>query len=428
MNDNKIIIMVGVVAAILLIVLIFVFAFITKKKESEGPEFIRATINFWGVTENVRAYGNIISQFKATYPNITIKYTFFENEEEYERKLLEAMALGQGPDIYMVRNNDIQRNIDRITPLPITFYRLTDIRRDFPEIVEEDLIRGDFIYGLPLYIDTLALLYNKDMFNRAALPFPPETWDEVKQMIPLLAEYENEGTTIKRAAIAMGGSSRNIKFAKDIIYNLMFQSGSRPPLNPTGARPGLEFYMNFSNPLFDFYTWNEAMPDARTAFAEGRLAMLLDYESGLSAIKSQNPFLNIGIAPVPQLSLTNEENIKAYGRYWAYTVSHQAGQPKNIIAWEFILHMTTKAHVAKNYTESTNRPPAHRQLISSKINDPYLDVFARQTLIANSWPDPDPIKTTAIFDENIRNIATGRLTARQAASNLSRQISDLLKR
>jgi multiple sugar transport system substrate-binding protein len=61
-----------------------------------------------------------------------------------------------------------------------------DLKRDVPEAVRKDFVEwlmklfwsqeaGQF--ALPMYTGTIALYYNKDVFEKRGVPFPDETWD-----------------------------------------------------------------------------------------------------------------------------------------------------------------------------------------------------------------------------------------------------------
>ncbi len=42
------------------------------------------------------------------------------------------------------------------------------------------------------------------------------------------------------------------------------------------------------------------MGDADDSFSQAKTAIIFDYSSALANIKAKSPFLNIGVAPVPQ--------------------------------------------------------------------------------------------------------------------------------
>lgn len=428
MDKTKVIILSIIGGAVLLLVL-FVIGFLSQEKEEPRYQ-VEATLNFWGVEDSALAYEEIIGNFENIYPNVKVEYRGFEDVDSYERTLLNALAAGTGPDIFMVRNNDLFKKYDKITPIPETYYTLLELRNDSPEVVEKDFVLADgVIYALPLSIDTLSLIYNKDIFNEEAVVFPPKTWEDFRDLVPQLVRYDENGR-VKRAAAAMGGA-RNIKNAKDILSLLMMQFGASmvsddyktATFSVREGESALEFYTQFANPISEYYTWDDYMSDSIGAFAKEEAAMLIDYSSAVHEIKSRAPFLNIGVAPVPQPK--NAEKQMSYASYWGYTVSSQSKYPG--VAWDFILYMTLDPKNAESYLKSTKRPPALSVLIDKYKNNPDFSVFARQALIAKSWTEPDPELVNKIFSNMIEAVTREGVPPSRAIKDAENEVTRLMQ-
>jgi len=247
------IIIFSVVGAVIFVVLLFTYGFFTRGGGS-SPQELKAVLEFWGVFDGGSAYQNAFLGFKSVYPNVDINYRSFSNVETYERVLLDALAAGKGPDIFMVRNNDLFRKANKISPVPASKYYILDVRHDFPEIVERNFVEGSAVYALPLSIDTLALIYNRDIFNESAVVFPPKSWEEFQGAVTKLTRYDENGK-ILRAGAAIG-RGRNISRAGDLLSLLMLQSGTEmvnegytSAAFASGKGKGaLSFYTQFSNP------------------------------------------------------------------------------------------------------------------------------------------------------------------------------------
>lgn len=428
MDKTKVIIL-GTVSGAVLLLLLFVIGFLSQEKEEPRYQ-VEATLNFWGVEDSALAYEEIIRNFENIYPNVKIEYRGFEDVDSYERTLLNALAAGTGPDIFMVRNNDLFKKYDKITPIPETYYTLLELRNDFPEVVEKDFVADGVIYSLPLSIDTLSLIYNKDIFNEEAVVFPPKTWEDFRDLVPQLVRYDENGR-VKRAAAAMGGTSRNIKNAKDILSLLMMQFGASmvsddyktATFSVREGESALEFYVQFANPISEYYTWDDYMSDSIGAFAKEEAVMLIDYSSAVNEIKSRAPFLNIGVAPVPKPK--NTEKQMSYASYWGYTVSNQSKYPG--VAWDFILYMTLDPKNAESYLKSTKRPPALLVLIDKYKSNPDFLVFARQALIAKSWTEPDPELVNKIFSNMIEAVTREGVPPSRAIKDAENEVTRLMQ-
>lgn len=395
----------GVVAVIVVGFLALVFVGGRDKVE-------RVDLTIWGVDDE-QVWDYAIYQFQKTHPGVRLKYTEF-NPDTYEKELINALAANRGPDIFMLNNRWVVKHSDKIVPMPREKISLAAFSSLFPQVVEQDFtIKGEKtgeeqISGLPLSLDTLALLYNRDIFDRKGAPLPPKTWEEFLVVIPKLRSLDKAGN-ITLAAAAIGGSRVNIPNAPDILQLLLLQTGAissdEYPSETVRSREGentLTFYIQFIRTTSTAYTWNDTLPEAFDAFAEERTAMLFAYANDIPEVEARNPFLNFGVEPAPQADLTETVSL---ANYWALAASSKT---KNLdVAWDFIIFAATDKNVASRYLTSTGRPPALRSLIDEHLNDIALGVFARQALTARSFYEGDDEAFGAALDKAIRRVITG---------------------
>jgi ABC-type glycerol-3-phosphate transport system substrate-binding protein len=379
------------------------------------------TLTYWRVFDDEDAFATIISDYKKIHPNINIVYKKFRYEE-YESALLNALAEDRGPDIFSLPSNWLLEYQPKIAPLPAqttliypvtqgTIKKVTvaekrttksltikDLKTNFIDIVAADAVLDNNgtnqIYGLPLYVDTLAMFYNPGLLNNAGISQPPQFWNnEFQQDVKKLTKQNNQGNIIQ-SGVAMGGNA-NISRPQDILSLLMMQNGAVmisgnsvlfqtiPPGGDQKYNPGLEalrFYTDFSNPAKEVYCWNSALPNSLNMFAQGNLAMMFSYSYDLPNIRALAPKLNFAIAPMPQIQ-GNSKKVN-FANYWMEVVSTKS---KNLnAAWDFIQFETSAAE-AQSYLKIAKKPTALRSLISTQSDDLDLGVFASQLLTAQSW-------------------------------------------
>ena len=359
--------------------------------------------------------------------------------ENYESYILNALASGQGPDVFPIHNRALPKGKDLIAPVPSAQFTVSQFRELFPTVAEQDFtfstssaIASKKIYALPLFIDTLALLYNKDLFDQAGIVSPPQTWNEFQTLIPRL-RLISATNQLQRTGAAIGGSRKTVKTAVDLLNVLMLQNGTQmttPDLRGasfasySSNNPGLQafnFYLQFANSGSNYYAWNDDQPDSLESFSSGGVAMLFGYYSDFLRAKNKNPFLNIGIAPLPQPRTANSVS---YADYWGLAASKQSGVSG--WAWDFIIYLASQPEVSRQYLEAANRPAALRSLISGNINDPILGVFSKQALTARSWYEADEEKINRIFDAAIAAVLNGQFDSGRALQQAQDQISQLM--
>lgn len=434
---NTRIILFSVIGVIVLIFLLIISGVIPGLKSNnprtEGPS---GTISMWVIQDRQTAYEAAMKKFADVYPGIRISFKTFPNETAYRDALLEGFATNQGPDIFLVDNASVLRDANKIEPLPKQKMSLIQLQNFFPRVVERDFVSKDGrIFGVPLSIDTLVMIYNKDIFDTEQIAEVPKTWEELNAILPKITKTEG-GTRITRAGAAIGGSEKNIERASDLLQLIMMQSGvpmmKTTPFSASFSPSGedaLRFYVGFSNAKNSVYTWNSIMPSAIDSFAEGKTAILFDYASSLDTIRSKNQWIHAGIAPVPypaQTKCQNEYECRtAYARYYGYTVSKQS-ELKNV-AWDLVLFITTQSDTAGDYMAKTKKPPALRFLIGQTSQDPELGVQAAQALIAKSWQQPDRDAVSSLFSEAIDLVISGKKDVSSALRQTQDGVNQLIK-
>ncbi len=327
---------IAILLAVLVLVVGFIFLVRSGRRPTPPPT---VPLSVWG-TEPKSAFDKLLGSYGQVRPNVQVTYREID-ERDYERTVLDALAAGQGPDLVTMGNTSLPRVRSRLQPLdPLqnSSFNLLQFRTAFPDVAEQDLVLDQKIYALPLYLDTLALFYNRDLFNQAGIVNPPATWDDFLALVPDLRKVE-AGDRVIRAATALGGSGRSVADAPDILQLLMLQNGTvmidRERTQATFATPqsggelpgvaALNFYLQFSQPAGPSYTWTEAQGYSLDKFAAGEVAMLIDYRSRLQSVRAKNQFLAINAAPVPQVA--GSDRAINLARYSALAVTKQSKVP-----------------------------------------------------------------------------------------------------
>lgn len=439
---------------ILALVTVFLFAGLgCKAPSADVTNAMRPfTIKFWRVFDDDSAYDPIMQEYQKNHPNISIEYKRLRLEE-YEKELLSALAEDRGPDIISLPSTWIPRWRDRLLPSPdslsvvkrelqgtikkeivttivqVPGASAKQVANDFVDVVASDVIlqteQADpsaplipRVYGLPLFVDTMVLYYNKDLLNRAGIAQPAADWKTFQDQMEKLTKLDETGAIIQSGAAL--GTADNLDRPSDILALLMLQNGT-PMTDDQGIAsfdkftadsagrslpPGAEaltFYTDFANPTKKVYSWNDKMPNAMDAFTNGQTAYFFGYAYHLPTIRSKNPRLNFGTAPFPQIS-TDVKPVN-YANYWVQTVSKKTAHPSEV--WDLVIFMS-KAENAKKYLAVTGKPTALRSLINTQLEDLDLSIFASEVPTAKSWyHGTDASAAESAFKDMIRQMIAG---------------------
>jgi len=429
------IIIIGIAAiAVLFFVLIFIGVIPGLKKSGGGSGYSadnQLQLNVWGVIGggNFSTINLLVDEYSKIDKNITINYREFDDAEYYEKTLINALATGQAPDIFMFHSAWLPKHYDKIAPFPVSLFPLSQLQQLFPKVVEQDFVGDGRVYALPLYVDTLAFIYNRDIFDAKAVTAPPSTWSEFQSLIPKLRQL-NVLNQVSKAAAAIGGSEKSVHAASDMINLLMMQFGNPMTLQQGRMSFGPEaltafnFYLQFANPSGAYYTWNDDLTYSLNSFSQGQTAVIFDYASQIPLIRAKNPYLDIGIAPMPQITDSSQAQPVNYAGYWGLAVSNQS--KKQTYAWNFILYATANPDASEIYLQAAQKPPALRTLIEKYKNDTVMGVFARQALTARSWSQPDNNAVKQIFSDMIESVLGGKIASENALQKAQNEINALL--
>lgn len=380
----------------------------------------------WGLWQDSDIMGPIVRAFKES-TGVNVEYKKIASVATYESELLNALAEGRGPDIFVINNTWVESKRRQLIPAPVEIINERQLQDEFVDVVANDLVRDQLVYALPTSVDTMALYYNTNLFNSAAIAAPPKTWGEFQQDVIKLTQVSRLGV-IGQSGAAMGTAS-NINRASDILQMLMMQSGLKildtsrgerriDIANDIGQR-ALSFYTDFSNKSKQDYAWDVSQDYSIDAFAEGKTAMMLNYSYQIPTIKAKNPRLQFSVAPVPQISGNTTQ--VTFASYWPFAVSASSRSPQ--AAWQFVRFLASKP-VAETINHAQGVPPARRDAVPDYQADPIMGVFAEQSLKAQSWPRVDIVATDDIFIKMIDSVATGGT----AISDALKQAQDQLQR
>ncbi len=441
----------------------------------------KVELEFWTVFDTSEDWQPLLDRFERNYKNknkvkVKVNLKIFPTLESYRETLLSELAAGEGPDIFAVHNTWLPRYRDILQPVPDSLGLTPQIVRDtFVPTVGRDVIftvpdaevPTEEVVALPLYVDTLALIYNQKIFRQIlskAYPRPADTWtayedpatgrvDGLKDEVTLLSVPDprdpgNEGFRLSGLA---AGRADNISRGVDLFYLLYLQYGGADFLAGQSAsklrtmeqaRSALDLLTRFSrNQRYAEYSWGpdfaRGIPERELdVFVRGKVAMIFGYSYYLDEIArllgqsarygSQLIDINdVKVAPVPQLTnpRITDTNVTTLADYFALGVSR--GSKHTLEAWSLIAALTGKQSV-EQYDTATGKPPSRLDLVDAAKADPVRGVFADQLRYAVSPPIFDDTKTYFAVRHMIDSVADGKATVEEALTDFDQLLTCLL--
>jgi ABC-type glycerol-3-phosphate transport system substrate-binding protein len=367
---------------------------------------IKVTLEFWGLWDNSDDWEEIIKKFESKVydfngqkVNVSINYTK-KDFSSYREELKKAKEKNKSPDIFMINNNWLEKYVGDLEPLEgneaymkeydlLDYANLLDIF--YPKTLIDIVYENQF-YGLPLYSDSLALYYNKDLFKKAGITELPKSWIEFKSDAKKLTELNNKDE-INQSGAALG-TGKNVSRSSDILSLLIMQGGGKVidnngladinkeiEVNTSNGKekraPGkraIEFYAEFSNPNKEIYSWNLDQENSVMAFANNKAAMMIGYNYNIKNLLAVNPDLNYGILPMPQLENSTAVNfsnitipvVSKSGNCEIEPIELSSEVDCAKISWSF-LSFAIKKENSKSYLDLTGKIAARKDLVSEQI-------------------------------------------------------------
>jgi multiple sugar transport system substrate-binding protein len=424
-----------VISVVSLLVIITVVGLIFGRKTEVG---VGGIIEFWG-TDSPDIWSPIILAYQTANPTVIVNY-LQKDHSTYEKELINSLAAGVGPDVAFIGNSWLNKHLEKFSPAPSNIISAQNFGNIFVDIASQDLIRSEKVYAVPFYVDTIALYYNKSLFNNAGIINPPKTWDEFVEAVKKLTSKDSDGNVV-RSGVALGTAS-NVSYASDILNLFMLQTGAvmiekegnragfdkSVNLNGKSYSPGvssLDFYTSFANISKPVYSWNSRMSDSLDAFEQGKAAMCFGYAKDLANI--QNSGISFGVSQAPQVKDTKKDASYIdvnFGAYKAGAVTQKSAN--KTVAWGFLVFATSQ-NAAGTYLNSTFLPPARKDLIEFTASNAALSVFANQTLTASNWNQPDEIEVKKIFEKMITSVSLGLSNSVEAIKEGAIEVTNLIK-
>lgn len=390
-------------------------------------------ITWWGLWESQSVVEPLISAYESAHPGVNITY-IEQSKEDYRERLSNALAKGEGPDIFTFHNTWVPMFKSNLDALPPSVMTAADYSKNFYQVIISDLSYGNSIVGIPIGYDALTLYINQDIFDKAGKA-PPTTWDDLRKLAKELTIKDDKGIIVQ-SGIALG-RTENVDHWQEILALLMIQNGVNPG-SPVGenAEDALTFFTLFST--VDG-VWDTTLPTSTQAFAAGKLAMYIAPSWRAFNIQEKNPNLKFKTVPIPQLPKDSPDEADiSYATYWAQGVWSKSSN--KAAAWDFLNYLTSTDSLQKLYqNEAAIRGFGEaypRTDMATLLKDhPLLGSIIVQAPGARSWYlasrtfDGSTGINTQIsnyFGDAVNAVATGKKSVTEALATAAQGVAQAL--
>ncbi len=403
-------------------------AFATYK--GSGVQNQLPAITVWG-TFPADVFDKYIGDINSSRSSsIKISYTQ-HRPENFTQSFVNALALGQGPDVVLLSTDMLLPQINKLAFIP---HSVLSKNTFFTTYIDEARIylNANGVLAIPFTVDPLVMYWNRDTFNASGIATYPKYWDEfggttLKPGLVQKLTSKDQNGNVRKTAIAMGEFS-NITNAREILGSLLLQIGNPittvdndgfvvsalDPYSTSKPSSAFQFFSQFANPSNANYSWNRGMPNDKVAFLAGTLATYLSYSSDIADLRNKNTNLNFDVAPLPQL---RTGGVKAgYAKLYGFSLVKSS--PKLDASYQ-IISILTDAENLKKLSDMMYAPSVRRDVISLGSNDPYITIFNDSALISKTWLDIDYAQSKQFFANLVQNITSSSKSIEQTMKDAS---------
>ncbi|MBZ4662941.1 MAG: extracellular solute-binding protein family 1 [Caloramator sp.] len=283
---------VATATALLIATSLFVGCGKKEEQTTEQPkeEKVTITLGCWGSSPaETQLLDDQIKKFEETHPNIKIEKQVITGD--YNQALQAKIASKTEPDVYYLDVFQAPAYISKGVVEPLDSYLDMDDVKDFEEFLIEGFKKDGKIYGLPKDFNSLAIFYNKDMFEKAGVK-EPTTWAELEEAAKKLTKDGVYGMSLSADA------ARFIPFMLQAGGKI--NEGDAVAFNTQEAAKGLDFYFSLikkgyaKQPKDLGEGWNG------DALAHKKVAMVIEGGWMIPFMKDAGPDVKYGITKLPK--------------------------------------------------------------------------------------------------------------------------------
>ena len=142
------------------------------------------TVTNWAAWNEQRLEEQYMGAFGGAHAGVKVSLMAASNQAEYRDQVLTSIASGAPPDVFFLDNIDVPAFAGSGVVLDLAPYaeRVGLPLSAFDPRVLDIFRRDGRLYAFPKGFTPMVIAYNKDLFDRAHLPYPREdwTWEEFR--------------------------------------------------------------------------------------------------------------------------------------------------------------------------------------------------------------------------------------------------------
>jgi fructooligosaccharide transport system substrate-binding protein len=390
-------------------------------------------LTFWrhDYAPEAESLKKMITSFEEKNPNIKVKMELIPNDQ-YETKLRTSMAGGNPPDIMAIDGPTLASYANQGVLLPLDEYMNADGNKDdIAKPVIESLTFNGKLYAAPNNDASLAMFYNKKMFEAKGIALPSKnpdeawTWQQVLDAAKQLNDPANGiyGWNPNPWGFAghEGVSFNDMTFLWQAGAEILSPDGSTSKgyIDSAESKKALEFFKSL-------YNTEKVSPKElpQDAFANGKVAISVDGAWAFGNMEANFPNFKLGVDYDVAPLWKDVKQVTPNGS-WNMAISADTEHPAE--AWKF-LNWVTGVDGSKQWYQDTKNLPARQSTADAiqELKEYPMNIFVQQSV---KYAHPRPVTPAyPAVSEAVRllfeDVGLGNMSVDEALNKAVKKIED----
>ncbi|WP_367323688.1 extracellular solute-binding protein [Streptomyces sp. HUAS ZL42] len=389
---------------------------------SSGP----TTITWWdtsNATNEAPTYQALVKEFEAANKDIKVKYVNVPFDQA-QNKFDTAAGSKGAPDVLRSEVGWTPAFAKKGYFLPLDGTEALADQSNFKSNLIEQAKYDGKTYGVPFVTDTLALVYNKQLFTKAGITEAPKTWDDLKKAAATIKD--------KTGVDGYWGSTQAY-YAQTFLYgegtDTVDAGAKKITVNSDAAKKAYGTWLSLfdGKGLHKADTTADAYAHIQDAFVNGKVAAIVQGPWEITNFYKGTAFkdkANLGIATVPAGS-TGKAGAPTGGHNLSiYAGSDSAHQKAALKFVNFMTSAKSQASIALKNSTLPTRDDAYTAEVKA---DPGIAGY--QGVLAAAQPRPALPEYSSLWgplDTELPKIAGGKESLDKGLSNVEVAIAKLV--
>jgi multiple sugar transport system substrate-binding protein len=389
---------------------------------------------YWeGSPADKQGFDSLISKFENENPNIKINKQILPSGSKYYESLDTRIAGKQYPSIARLQYQKLGRYIDANVLLDMTSRIDKANQEDLLPAFRSAVSVKDKLYAMPHHTDTMAIFYNKDMFEKAGIQPPTSidkawTWEEFLDV----SRKVKEKTGVKYAFTYKWTKNTGYRALPFLYMNggsILNADGTKAAINTPQGIEFLNYIKTWSSEGLISKTSPNSSDSPDELFVTGVVAMEIAGNYIMSYIDENMKDKKWGVTYMPQKNGKTGSDMGGN----ALAVFAQSKYPEE--SAKFVKFMTD-AENSKAFCEVTNFLPVRKSIPKESMKfaayNNEMKLFLDQ--VATVDPNMAAVETNKKFQpimqvisDNIEKIILNSASGEQVVKDMEKGINDAIK-